>query len=63
MSLKVRDRVTIIDVSGAPIAEGTIININDFREPEYQYAVDIDDYFDNPIFFSESQLVKIEEEK
>ena len=58
MELKVRDRVTITDISGNPIAKGTIININDFREPNQKYAVDVDGYED-VLFFDDSRLVKI----
>ncbi len=62
MGLQVRDRVIIIDAGGSPLAEGTIININDFREPIHKYAVDIDGFTEDVLFFGENQLVKIEEE-
>lgn len=60
MELKVRDRVTIIGASGSLVAVGTIININDFREPSQKYAVDVDSYEDDVLFFGESQLAKID---
>lgn len=56
MELKVKDKVVIIDVSGSPVAEGIIININDFREPSQKYAVDVNGYEDDVMFFGESQL-------
>jgi hypothetical protein len=56
--LKVEDKVTIIDIDGNPISEGTIININDFREPSQMYAVDVDGYTEDVLFFGETQLVK-----
>jgi len=62
MDLQVRDRVTVIDSGGSPLAEGTIVNINDFREPQFKYAVDVDSYTDDLLFFGEENLVKIEEE-
>lgn len=63
MTLKVRDRVVVIDSKGFQIATGTIININDFREPSMKYAVDVDDHPNNPWFMSERILMKIQEEK
>jgi hypothetical protein len=57
MKLKVRDKVMIIDVDGNPLAEGTIVNINDFREPSMKYAVDVEGYTD-VLFFGDSRLVK-----
>jgi len=59
MELMVRDRVSIIDNNGKPIAEGTIVNINDFREPSQKYAVESNDYLDDLLFLGEWQLVKI----
>lgn len=60
MELKVRDRVIIIDSVGSPLGEGTIVNINDFREPSLKYAVDVDGYSQDVLFFGERQLVKEE---
>jgi uncharacterized protein (UPF0218 family) len=57
MELKVRDKVIIIDNNGNSISEGTIININDFREPDHKYAVDVDG-IEDALFFGELQLVK-----
>jgi hypothetical protein len=55
--MKVRDRVVIIDNNGNPLAEGTIVNINNFREPSMKYAVDVDGYTEDLLFFGESQLL------
>lgn len=59
MALKVKDKVTIIDSGGIPIGEGTIVNINDFREEHHKYAVDVG--LEDVLFFGESQLNKWEE--
>ncbi len=61
MELKVRDRVAIKSITGQPMIEGTIININDFREPSQKYAVDIDGYTEDVLFFGEEHLAKIED--
>jgi len=58
MELQVRDKVTIIDSSGSAIAEGTIVNINDFREPSLKYAVDVEGYTEDLLFFGENHLIK-----
>lgn len=63
MALQVRDRVRIIGTQGKPIATGTIVNINNFREPESVYAVDVDDYNTDVLFFNEQHLIKIENEE
>ncbi|MEI2465053.1 hypothetical protein [Niallia taxi] len=57
MQLQVKDRVFIIDKDSNNVAEGTIININDFREPNMKYAVDVDGYTEDLLFFGESQLL------
>lgn len=53
--MKVGDRVEILGKNGSIIGEGTIYNINEFREPSMIYAVDVDGYGD-VLFFGESQL-------
>lgn len=58
MKLKIKDEVTIIDDKGKPVAEGTIVNINDFREPNLKYAIDVKGYVEDVLFFGGSQLVK-----
>lgn len=58
MEIKVRDNVTIIDSNGNPLAKGTIVNINDFREPSQKYAVDVVGYTKDVLFLGESQLIK-----
>lgn len=44
------------------MGEGTIVSVNDFREPRAKYAVDVDGYEEDLLFFSVEQLVKNEEE-
>lgn len=60
MELQVKDRVVIIDEVGNPLAEGTIININGFREPSMIYAVDVDCYEEDVLFFGDDKLVLID---
>lgn len=62
MGLQVRDRVTILDANGNSLANGTIVNINDFREPSMKYAVDVDGYDEDVLFFGSKQLTKKQEE-
>lgn len=59
MELKVGDRVEIIGKNGVAVAKGTIYNINEFRESSMKYAVNVDGYKEDVLFFGESQLVKI----
>lgn len=54
--MKVGDRVEILGKDGNVIGEGTIYNINEFREPSMIYAVDVDGYAEDVLFFGESQL-------
>lgn len=54
--MKVGDRVEILDENGNVIGEGTIYNINEFREPSMIYAVDVDGYDEDVLFFGEWQL-------
>lgn len=54
--MKVGDRVEILDENENVIGEGIIYNINEFREPSMIYAVDVDGYTDDLLFFGESQL-------
>lgn len=58
MELQEKDRVVIVDMHKNPIVEGTIMNINDFREPSQKYAVDVDGYSEDVLFFGEGQLMK-----
>lgn len=60
MNLEVRDKVSIIDSKGMSLAQGVIININDFREPNLKYAVNVEGYED-VLFFGELHLVKVSE--
>lgn len=54
--IQVEDRVKIVDKDGNVIAKGTVYNINEFREPSMIYAVDVDGYSDDVLFFGEQQL-------
>lgn len=54
--LKVNDRVVICDDYGKATHLGTIVNINDFREPSQKYAVDVDGYDDDVLFFGIDKL-------
>lgn len=56
-NLQVGDKVEIIQ-DGKVVAEGRIANINDFREPNMKYAVDVVGYDKDVLFFSEAQLKK-----
>ena len=51
--MKVKDRVVIIDDKGNQLAEGVIININEYREPSAMYAVIVDGYDEDVLFFGE----------
>lgn len=54
--MKVGDRVEILDENNNVIGEGIIYNINEFREPSMIYAVDVDGYNEDVLFFGEWQL-------
>ena len=60
MKVRVRDRVVILDTDGNRVAKGTVVNINEYREPSMMYAIDVDGYSEDVLFFGESQLLKIE---
>lgn len=62
MTLQIGNRVTIIDTHGNPLGQGTIFNINNYREPSLKYAVDLDGYTEDLMFLGENLLVKNEEE-
>lgn len=60
MDLVARDRVWVTDSLGMKIAQGTVINVNDLREPSTKYATDVDDYNEDLLFFGEGRLIKQE---
>lgn len=62
MDFSVRERVAIQTEYGKIIGEGVIVNINEFREPQFKYAVDADFMDEDYIFVGENNLVKIKEE-
>lgn len=51
---KVGDRV-LVKIKGTKMP-GTIVNINDYREPCMKYAIDLDDYKVDYIFVGENEL-------
>ena len=53
--LKVRDRVLVKDRQGNKWL-GTIININDYREPSMKYCVDLDEYDKDYVFVGKKIL-------
>lgn len=61
--LKVGDRVEIRNNKGVFVGEGTIANINEFREPSMKYAVEADFYKSDFVFAGEEHLKLIKEEK
>ena len=61
MILKVRDRVKITDSNGVELAMGTIVNVNDCREPSMKYAVVVDGYSEDVLFLGGNKLIKMEE--
>ncbi|WP_342512289.1 hypothetical protein MKY34_16925 [Sporosarcina sp. FSL K6-1522] len=63
MTLKARDRVTVLNNDGIPMGEGSIVSVNDFREPEMKYAIDADFYDEDYLFLGKENLVKIQEDK
>ena len=56
------DRVKVIDFSGNELGEATVINVNEFREPELKYAIMCDFHDDDFIFVGKENLIKIKEE-
>lgn len=62
MTFKYGDRVLVHDIHGDPAGEGTVVNFNEFRDPESRYAIDADFYKEDFIFVGKDQLTKIEEE-
>ncbi|WP_438312305.1 hypothetical protein [Sporosarcina sp. FA9] len=62
MTLKVKDRVTVLNNQGDSVGVGIIVNINEFREPKFKYAVDTDFYKEDYLFVGEENLLKIQEE-
>lgn len=58
MLYKVKDKVEVLNSQGNRIADGIIININDYREPHMKYAVDIVGFAD-AVFVGEWQIKPI----
>lgn len=62
MTFKYGDRVIVHNLHGEPVGQGTIANVNDFREPEAKYAIDADFYKEDFLFVGEKQLTISREE-
>lgn len=58
-NLIIGDRVKIFNNSGIHLGLGTIVNINNYREPSMKYAIDADFYDEDYIFVGKENLVKI----
>lgn len=58
--LRAGDKVFILNKEGVPCGKGVIYNISDFREPNMKYAVDVEGYEEDVLFFGEKDLVKID---
>lgn len=63
MTLQVKDKVKVLSNHGNVIGEGVIVSINEFREPQFKYAIDADFFDEDYIFVGEKNLVKIKEDK
>ena len=53
---KVNDKVIVIDERGNEF-EGEIVNINDYREAWYKYAIYVEG-FDDYVFVGENRIVR-----
>ena len=54
--IEVHDRVAIYNNQKRATHLGTVVSVNDFRPPEQKYAVDVDGYDDDVLFFGEDDL-------
>ena len=54
--IEVKDRVAIYNNQKRATHLGTVVSVNDFRPPEQKYAVDVDGYDDDVLFFGEDDL-------
>lgn len=59
--IKVGDRVIVINNEGNVAGEGTVININDYRDPDTKYAIDADFYKEDYLFVGINNLKLIEQ--
>ena len=59
--MNVRDRVLVKDKQGNKWI-GTIININDFREPHMKYCIDLDEYEIDYVFVGENDIELLKEQ-
>ena len=62
-SIKVGDRVHVINNNGNTAGKGTVININDYREPDARYAIDADFYNEDYLFVGINNLRLIKQEE
>ena len=58
MSIKVGDRVIVI---GEHV--GKVVNINEYREPCFKYAIDLEGYDEDIVFVGEGQINTLEREE
>lgn len=54
--IEVHDRVAIYNNQKRATSLGTVVSVNEFRPPEQKYAVDVDGYDDDVLFFGEEDL-------
>lgn len=55
MSVKVGDKVMVI---GEYV--GKVVNINEYREPHFKYAIDLEGYDEDVVFVGEEQIKILE---
>lgn len=63
MTFKAKERVVVVNDKGNYFSTGTIVNVNDFREPDQKYAVDVDFFDEDYMFLGDANLRKLQEEK
>ena len=59
--IKLNDRVEVKNTKGEYAGNGTVVNINDLREPDLRYGVNADFYDGDLLFVGENQLKVIQE--
>lgn len=60
MKFKVGQRVIVTTINGRKLP-GKIINVNNFREPGTEFAVDLDEYKDDFVFVGLDDLEAIDD--
>ena len=59
MGIKVKDRVRVYNLKGEFHCNGIVTNVNSFREPSQEYAVDLETDTTDLVFVSREQLERI----